>query len=296
MRRPLDVIPSVPTPTVGLLVGALAVVLMAGCGGSTPTTTEPTSAASPASTPSASPTDHGAGRGPWIVYQFYDTSLRVTDLGLVRLDGTESHRLPDGPGNRWHPDWSPDGTQIAYDWNLSTGVAEIAVLDLDGSGERSLLECVAPCLGNGGPAWSPDGLLIGFDGAEGPTPQHAGDRCYMAVLDLDSGATTRFLEHDGCVYTDSYLRFSPDGERVVFQRQGPAGLAIFTASIDGQDELQLTDWGLGARPDWSPDGEWIAFTSFRDGNNEIYIVRPNGNRETRLTNSPISDWQPRWGP
>jgi len=48
-------------------------------------------------------------------------------------------------------------------------------------------------------------------------------------------------------------------------------------------------------PDWSPDGEWIAFTSFRDGNNEIYIVRPNGNRETRLTNSPISDWQPRWG-
>ena len=32
----------------------------------------------------------------------------------------------------------------------------------------------------------------------------------------------------------------------------------------------------------------------RDGNNELYIIHPDGMGLTRLTNSPISDWQPRW--
>lgn len=40
---------------------------------------------------------------------------------------------------------------------------------------------------------------------------------------------------------------------------------------------------------------WIAFISFRDGNNEIYIIHPDGTDLTRFTNNSISDWQPRWG-
>ncbi|HMR99188.1 MAG TPA: hypothetical protein PKE62_08020 [Anaerolineales bacterium] len=43
------------------------------------------------------------------------------------------------------------------------------------------------------------------------------------------------------------------------------------------------------------NGNWIAFTSFRDGDNEIYIIHPDGTGLTRLTNNTISDWQPRWG-
>jgi hypothetical protein len=254
-------------------------------------------------TPSASPIDHGSGTGPWILYQFYDVAQAAPDLGLIRPDGTDNHRLPGGPGNRWHPDWSPDGMQIAYDWATPADVAEIAIVGLDGSGERSLLECVDPCFGNGGPAWSPDGRSIGFDGAEGPTPEHAGDLCYLAILNLDSGEARRFLEHEGCSYADSYLRFSPDGERVVFQRQGPAGLAIFTASIDGQEELQLTEWGLGVRPDWSPDGEWIVFMSVEPETNpgraiSLHRVRPDGTDLEHLTNptGTIIDLYPRWLP
>lgn len=98
---------------------------------------------------------------------------------------------------------------IAYDWNLPSSISQIAVTDLDGSDERTLLPCDGPCYGNGGPAWSPDGRYIGFDGAEGPTDEHAGDRCYLALLDLETGAVPRFNEHAGCEVSDAYLQERP---------------------------------------------------------------------------------------
>lgn len=40
----------------------------------------------------------------------------------------------------------------------------------------------------------------------------------------------------------------------------------------------------------------IAFTSFRDGNGEIYKMDADGSNQTRLTNDPNSDDTPRWSP
>jgi Tol biopolymer transport system component len=240
---------------------------------------------------------------PWIAYQaLFDGAV---DLGLVHADGSADHRLPGGPGNRWHPDWSPDGTQMAYDWNLPDDVSEIAVVNVDGSDDHVLLHCVDSCLGNGGPAWSPDGMSIAFDGAEGPTEEHAGDLCYLAILTLDSGAVNRFIEQPDCAFGDSYLRFSPDGQRVVFQREGPEGMALFTATLDGQEQQQLTDWGFGARPDWSPDGKWIVFMSTsEDGRDSelvvtLHRIRPDGTGLEALTGAtgePVRDVYPRYLP
>ena len=36
-------------------------------------------------------------------------------------------------------------------------------------------------------------------------------------------------------------------------------------------------------PVWSPDSEWIAFVSVRNGNADIYQVRPDGSDEQQLT-------------
>jgi TolB protein len=50
-----------------------------------------------------------------------------------------------------------------------------------------------------------------------------------------------------------------------------------------------------APPDIPGEGV-IAFVSERDGNREIYAVRPDGTVLTRLTNDPAPDWNPQFSP
>ncbi len=55
--------------------------------------------------------------------------------------------------------------------------------------------------------------------------------------------------------------------------------------------------GVDTQPKWSPDGSLIAFKSHRDGQAEIYTMRPNGSEQMRATNNPELgigpfDWSP----
>jgi Tol biopolymer transport system component len=47
---------------------------------------------------------------------------------------------------------------------------------------------------------------------------------------------------------------------------------------------------------WSPDGALIAFTSDRDGDYDIFTIRPDGSALTRLTNTPGNDAHAAWSP
>ena len=60
---------------------------------------------------------------------------------------------------------------------------------------------------------------------------------------------------------------------------------------------RLTDHpSLDYQPKWSPDGKWIAFTSTRDGNYDIYLIRPDGTGLRNLTQHPAQDKDPTWTP
>jgi Tol biopolymer transport system component len=49
-------------------------------------------------------------------------------------------------------------------------------------------------------------------------------------------------------------------------------------------------------PSWSPDGSRIAFTSFRNGKGDIYVMNADGSRQRRVTTSPAHDDLASWSP
>ena len=68
---------------------------------------------------------------------------------------------------------------------------------------------------------------------------------------------------------------------------------IFTMRANGAHERRLTN-SPGVNdfdPEWSPDGRRIAFASNRDGDDEIYTMKPNGSGVRQLS-SMISGLQP----
>lgn len=76
--------------------------------------------------------------------------------------------------------------------------------------------------------------------------------------------------------------------RIVFERYGDRTafpLGIFTLNPDGGDCLQIRQ--TGKCPEWSPDGNWIAFEDLPEGYEDyatsIYIMKPNGKDVRQLT-------------
>ena len=66
---------------------------------------------------------------------------------------------------------------------------------------------------------------------------------------------------------------------------------------NGSDVQQLTiNKSNDYEPIFSPNGEYIVFTSERDGNKEIYIIDPITKKSTNLTNNTDDDWNPRFYP
>jgi tricorn protease len=75
-----------------------------------------------------------------------------------------------------------------------------------------------------------------------------------------------------------------------------AGL-IWTVSRSGGDARRLVDsGGRNGGPIFSPDGSKIAFTSFQDGNADVYVVDAHGGKPVRLTYHPGFDGAVGWTP
>ncbi|HYG81665.1 MAG TPA: protein kinase [Pyrinomonadaceae bacterium] len=56
------------------------------------------------------------------------------------------------------------------------------------------------------------------------------------------------------------------------------------------------DAGLQSEPAWSPDGRFIAYSSDRGGNFDIWVQPVGGGDPVQVTRSPAHDWQPDWSP
>lgn len=88
-----------------------------------------------------------------------------------------------------------------------------------------------------------------------------------------------------------------DKHRLLVQRIGPSASTIHIANADGSHERQLLAISaLDYNASLSPDGQWIVFTSEREGSADLYRSRLDGTSLERLTADPAYDDQASWSP
>ena len=142
------------------------------------------------------------------------------------------------------------------------------------------------------PTWYP-GKNIAYEGCD-----DQGNRCGLWQMTPDRGQRTPLTDVAG----DTSPAWSPGGSRLVFmsaQRSGNWDIYMRDTKT-GKVTPVAASPSIEGLPTWSPDGNWIAFISNRDGAWALYVTRP-GATPVRLLSLPgtLPDWmdeQITWGP
>jgi TolB protein len=298
----------IPIAVATLVVGALVGACGSTSGGPTTATRSTTTGGSTSTIATSPPTQTGR-----VVYQ--------SDHGLavMRPDGTDQHLLLAPAVDGRHPDWSPDGTRLAYEVDeTADDTTDIWVSRSDGTDAHKLVDCKRPCSFAAAPAWSPDGTRIAYTYADFP-PSVRQD---IRIVDVATGRGVRrftFPDYEG---PDS-ARWSPDGTMIAFtlQRFRPPASnprlrdgAIGLLNVDGKpaNGHAITPWSnLGSYPAWSPNGEEILFQAGDETpidltdagsaghTSDLWIVRPDGSGLRQLTHQQPGNYPrlitPDWG-
>ena len=246
--------------------------------------------------------------------------MTMKDLRIKRITYTQSPNLPGV--------WSPDGRSIAYASGISGAETEIYLSDTNGNKLTRLTTNGQP---DYAPAWSPDGSLLAFYsgktllnqiylmsnsgvnqtritdspfGSVNPQWNPEGDklafvrftrelglRSELCLMSADGSNQTKLLVHNDIYHTVSFV-WSPYGDFLVSSKMDSAHLQIYKTNITTLASTNLSNSDADdTAPTCSPDGQWIAFVSTRDGNKEIYVMRNNGSELMRLTqNSSVDDF------
>lgn len=210
----------------------------------------------------------------------------VYEIYEIEIDTGNVEQLTDRLGNVNGPEISPDGSLIAF--KLSTPTSnEIWLMNRDGSDQRRI-----PNASGWDPTWSPDGNYILF-----ASDMQGAIQLFRIRL---NGSELQKISDLPAIRGRS--DWSLDG-RFIVTYSGPAwNRDVFIMDADGSNARMLSPTGGNSQgPSISPDGGWVAFTSYfdkyRDDHGcEIYIMRVDGTDVRRLTNNDYCDYQPRWGP
>ena len=145
-----------------------------------------------------------------------------------------------------------------------------------------------PRVHDGFPRWSPNGLEIMFTSLRDGTFE-------VYVMSVFGGNERRLTVNPERRHWRRLVARRVEDRVLVAARWQHGGLR------DGRDrdepgaphQPRAED---GGRLAWSPDGSRIAFSSFRDDNDEIYVMNADGTNLRRMTNHPAKDRYPAWSP
>ena len=180
--------------------------------------------------------------GQWLAYAIWPAAdPNEEGICVFRADGEEEHCL--GPGGG--PVWSPDGRRLAFRRDSALWLAEAETWDL---------------LRVADDAWPVAWLRTDTSTPTGPEGQLAlligGPP--LSLVNLAGGPPQTLGAENMATDSALFFQWSPDGEKIVYGAD--ADLWLLDAKSGESQNLTDNDrWDL--MPAWSPDGDWIAFTS-----------------------------------
>lgn len=257
-------------------------------------------------------------RGHFQIRRFEFANGASLDITAGAGDGAAAGR--GSSGGALAPEISPDGRWLAFARPIPDGTfsfkghrygprTALWLLDLETGAERVLMDPISQQVestrGLPGYAWARDGKSIVLsqggeirrvDVATGAVTTIPFSARVQRTISEQARKTFRITDEP---FTSKFLRWangSPDGKRVVFQSIG----RVWVADLPGGTPRRLTSDTKQQQefaPSWSPDGQWIAYTTWDDtlgGHLWKYPVR--GGQATRLTAVAAEYVHPQWSP
>ena len=201
------------------------------------------------------------------------------EIYVMDVDGGNRENLSSHPVDDMEPDWSPDGTKIAFVSDRNDDADQIYIMDSDGKNQTRLTDGPRRKLQ---PDWSPDGGKIAFTVWDG-IPR-------IDVMDADGKNRTSLVGEA------SAPAWSPDGQQIMFVSARNWESEIMVIGADGQGLERLKHGLRGGNPSFSPDGRRIAYNAEHGGSVHIFVVGADGKNPKRLTHNQQGHWGPAWSP
>ena len=190
-------------------------------------------------------------------------------LFRVDLSKGERHNLTNSPSAEQSGTVSPDGKSLVY-----SSSKELYRIDLT-SGKSAKL---SPGKGQW-PSFSPGGNQVAFS-------CDTEDRGIW-LLDLKSKKKRRLTSPEAGE-VDVFPAWSPDGQRLVFERERAGTRHLRLVNLDGKEEA-LAVTGAAGQPSWSPCSE-IAYVAEQG----ILSIAPTGGKPRLLVKAPGGDKELLW--
>jgi len=211
------------------------------------------------------------------------------EIWVMDYDGANQHAVTHLGSISLSPRISPDGSRLAFSSLTKTGW-EILMYSID------LGRMVAfPHFGgtNLSPAWSPDGTKLAFSGSRSGDSQ-------IYIADASGGNLRRLTNGRGPDVSPSWNKKT--GAQIAFV-SGRTGLPqIYTMEADGTNVQKMTDQGYAVSPQWSPNGQFLAFSWMRKygpgmpGSNDLYLMDIASKQWVQLTHDGSRNDFPSWSP
>jgi Tol biopolymer transport system component len=208
--------------------------------------------------------------GSWQVYTMNPDGtglFQVTNLAPTDDDGI-------------FPSLSPDGQQVAFNYNAGQG-PDLFVVNVDGTG----LHQITNDQGSFWPRWSPDGTRIVFSAFAGLR------NAVIATIAADGSGSRKVLTSD--VWESVGGFYTPDGKQIIFGSQMDGFVtAVWIMNADGSHQRRLTPAAVRAQP-WgvAPDGKHILAYSNQDSpaalGSSILVMNRNGSQITTLASTSV---------